>query len=35
MSVDSQYSEKAFGNYDQDIVVSINYAPLDIEKNTK
>ena len=26
---------KSFGNYDQDIVVSINYAPLDIEKNTK
>lgn len=26
---------KNFGNYDQDIVVSINYAPLDIEKNTK
>lgn len=31
MSVDSQYSE-SFGNYDQDIVVSINYAPLDTEK---
>ena len=26
---------KSFGNYDQDIVVSINYAPLDTEKNTK
>lgn len=26
---------KNFGNYDQDIVVSINYAPLDTEKNTK
>lgn len=26
---------KGFGNYDQDIVVSINYAPLDTEKNTK
>lgn len=25
---------KSFGNYDQDIVVSINYAPLDTEKNT-
>ena len=23
---------KSFGNYDQDIVVSINYAPLDTEK---
>ena len=26
---------KSFGNYDQDIVVSMNYAPLDTEKNTK
>lgn len=26
---------KSFGNYDQDIVVSINYTPLDTEKNTK
>lgn len=26
---------KSFGNYDQDIVVSINYEPLDTEKNTK
>ncbi|MGO5306491.1 ArsR/SmtB family transcription factor [Agathobacter sp. LCP21S3_B2] len=26
---------KSFGNYDQDIVVSINYAPLDAEKTTK
>ena len=26
---------KSFGNYDQDIVVSINYASLDTEKNTK
>ena len=26
---------KSFGNYDQDIIVSINYAPLDTEKNTK
>lgn len=26
---------KSFGNYDQDIVVSINYAPLDTEKNSK
>lgn len=26
---------KSFGNYEQDIVVSINYAPLDTEKNTK
>lgn len=26
---------KSFGNYDQDIIVSINYEPLDTEKNTK
>ena len=26
---------KSFGNYDQDIVVSINYEPLATEKNTK